>query len=236
MSSTSKFMSEKKPALIRVFRNVSRPTAELIAPFKNVPTGNVCDAMDRFGALDYQIKPLDPTSHLCGTAITIRTRPCDNLAIYQALELAQPGDVLVIQTYDYTAGSVIGDLVVNNAKRRGLAGIVTDGLVRDASGIRAIGLPVFARGLSPASPFKDGGAEINGAISCGGVAVHPGDLIVGDEDGVVVVPQVDLQAVAERLQGVFAKESKMLAAIESGQLTNPAMLDRLAEVGVEFVD
>jgi regulator of RNase E activity RraA len=229
-------MSEKKPALLRVFRNYQRPAPERIAPFADAPTGNVCDAMDRFGALDYHIKPLDPASRLCGAALTIRTRPGDNLAIYQALEESQPGDVLVIQTYDHTVGSTIGDLVVNNAKRRGLAGIVCDGLVRDASGIRALGLPVFARGLSPSSPFKDGPAEINGAIACGGVAVHPGDVIVGDEDGVVVVPQNDLVVVAERLQEVFAKEAKMLAAIEAGQLTNPAMLARLAEVGVEFVE
>jgi 4-hydroxy-4-methyl-2-oxoglutarate aldolase len=229
-------MSEKKPALLRVFRNIKRPAAELVAPFVNAPTGNVCDAMDRFGALDYQIKPLDPASRMCGTALTIRTRPGDNLALYQALELAQPGDVLMIQTYDHTVGSTIGDLVVNNAKRRGLAGIVCDGLVRDASGIRALGLPVFARGLSPSSPFKDGPAEINGPIACGGIAVHPGDVIVGDEDGVVVIPQNDLPAVAERLQEVFAKEARMLAAIEAGQLSNDAMRKRLQEVGVEFVE
>jgi 4-hydroxy-4-methyl-2-oxoglutarate aldolase len=229
-------MSEKKPALIRVFRNLRRPARELVAPFADAPTGNVCDAMDRFGAMDYRIKPLDPASRMCGPALTVRTRPCDNLAVYQALEVAAPGDVLVIQTYDYTAGSVVGDLVVNIARRRGLAGIVTDGLVRDASGIRATGLPVFARGLSPSSPFKDGGAEIGGAVSCGGVAVRPGDVVIGDEDGVVVVPQDDLAAVAARLRGVFEKEAKMLAAIEAGQLTNEAMVKRLAEVGVEFVE
>jgi 4-hydroxy-4-methyl-2-oxoglutarate aldolase len=160
-------MSEKKPALIRVFRNLRRPARELVEPFVNAPTGNVCDAMDRFGAMDYRIKPLDPASRMCGPALTVRTRPGDNLAVYQALEVAEPGDVLVIQTYEHTAGSVIGDLVVNIARRRGLAGIVTDGLVRDASGIRATGLPVFARGLSPSSPFKDGGAEIGGAASRG---------------------------------------------------------------------
>jgi 4-hydroxy-4-methyl-2-oxoglutarate aldolase len=229
-------MSEKKPALIRVFCNIFRPAQELVAQFADAPTGNICDAMDRFGAMDYRIKPIDPVSRMCGTAVTIRTRPGDNLAIYQALELAGAGDVLVIQTYDHTVGSTIGDLVVNNAKRRGLAGIVCDGLVRDASGIRATGLPVFARGLSPSSPFKDGGAEINGAISCGGVTVHPGDVVVGDEDGVVVVPQADLEETAERLQAVFVKEAKMLAAIEAGQLTNEAMLKRLDEVGVEFIE
>lgn len=229
-------MSEKKNPSIRVFRNINRPACELLAPFANAPTGNVCDAMDRFGAMDYQIKPVDSASRMCGTALTVRTRPGDNLAIYQALEIAQPGDVLVIQTYDHTAGSVIGDLVVGNAKRRGLTGIVTDGLVRDAGGIRATGLPVFARGLSPSSPFKDGGAEIGGAISCGGVAVHPGDYVIGDEDGVVVVPQGELIAVAERLKAVCEKEAEMLARLEAGQLTNDAMLQRLNEVGVEFVE
>jgi regulator of RNase E activity RraA len=224
------------PAAIRLFTNVKWPDHSLIEQFAAVPTGNVCDAMDRFGALDYQIQALDRKSRMCGAALTVRTRPGDNLAIYQALEVARPGDVMVISVYDHTVCSVVGDLVVNIAKRRGLAGIVTDGLVRDADGIREIGLPVFARGTSPSSPFKDGPGEINAPISCGGVAIHPGDLIVGDGDGVVVVPQRDLEVVAERLKAVIRKEEQMLAAIESGKLTNETMMERLRERGVEIIE
>jgi regulator of RNase E activity RraA len=222
--------------MFRVFQRGGRPAAETVARFINVPTGNVCDAMDRFGALDYRIQALDRASRMCGPALTVRTRPGDNLAVYQALEVAEPGDVLVIATYDYTTTSTIGDLVVNVAQRRGLAGIVCDGLCRDASGIRATGLPVFVRGTSPSSPCKDGPGEVNAPVSCGGVTVRPGDLVIGDEDGVVVVPQRDLEAVAERLKAVFEKEAKMLAAIEGGQLTNPVMMELLRQKGVEFVE
>jgi regulator of RNase E activity RraA len=222
--------------MFRVFRSVERPAPELVARYAGVPTGNVCDAMDRFGAMDYRIQALDRASRMCGPAITVRTRPGDNLAVYQALEVARPGDVLVIATYDYTTTSTIGDLVVNVARRRGLAGIVCDGLCRDASGIRATGLPVFTRGTSPSSPGKDGPGEINAPVSCGGVSVRPGDLVLGDEDGVVVVPRRDLDAVAERLKAVLEKEAKMLAAIEGGQLTNPAMMELLGQKGVEFIE
>ena len=229
-------MSKNRTPAVRVFLNTERTKREAYAAFEQVPTGNICDAMDRFGAMDYHIKPLDPIASMCGPALTVRTRPGANLVIYKALEIARPGDVLVIATYDYTTGSTIGDLVVNVAKRKGLAGIVCDGLVRDASGIRATGLPVFARGLSPSSPFKDGPGEVNAPVSCGGAAVHPGDIVAGDEDGVVVIPRRDLGAIAERLKGVLQKEAKMLADIEAGNLNFDAMAALLQERGVETID
>ncbi len=224
-----------EPPKIRVFRNSTRPSPVLLDRFRQVPTGNVCDAMDRFGALDYRIRPLDPSSVLCGPALTVRTRPCDNLVVYQAMREAKPGDVLVIATYEHLRGSSVGDLVVNIAKRFGVAGIVCDGLCRDAAGIRGLGLPVFVRGTCPSSPFKDGPGEINAPISCGGITVHPGDIVIGDEDGVVVVPQRDAEAVSVRLEDVALKEERTLAAIESGTLISPAIEQRLEEVGVEIV-
>lgn len=221
---------------LRVFLNTARPQPESYAAFADVPTGNVCDAMDRFGAMDYQIRPLDQAMRLCGPALTVRTRPGDNLALYKALDVARPGDVLVIATYDYTTGSTFGDIVVSIAKKKGLAGMVCDGLCRDASGIRATKLPVFVRGLSPSSPQKDGPGEIGAPISCGGVTVSPGDIIVGDEDGVVVVPRRDLTIVAERLKAVIKKEEKMLAAVESGVLISDQVKALFDARGVEIVE
>ncbi len=222
-------------AAIRVFLNTTRPAPEAMAPFADVPTGNICDAMDRFGALDFNIQAITPGLRVLGPALTVRTRPGDNLVLFQALEVAQPGDVLVVATYHYTTCSTVGDLMVNNAQRRGIAGIVTDGLVRDAAGIRALGLPVYARGITPSSAFKDGPGEINAPISCGGVVVMPGDLIVGDDDGVVVVPQRDLAATIERLQAVIKKEEQSLSRLSAGNLANEAMRKRLEERGVEFI-
>jgi regulator of RNase E activity RraA len=225
-----------KTALFRVFLNVPRPNPHWVEKFRGIPTGNICDAMDRFGALDYQIQALDRSVHLCGPAITVRTRPCDNLIIYKALEIAQPGDVLVITCHEYQTGSTVGDIVVKIAARKGIAGMVSDGLCRDASGIRATGLPVFVRGTSPSSPFKDGPGEINGPISCGGVPVHPGDLIVGDEDGVVVIPTREVERTAERLLAVQAKEAQMLRDVEAGVIIPPALVAELETRGIEVVE
>ncbi len=202
----------------RVVLDTPRPSAELIAPFREAPTGNVCDAMDRLGAMDYRIKPLDPASHLCGPALTVRTRPGDNLMVWKAIDIAQPGDVLVIGTYGFVTTSTFGENVVKAAKAKGVAGIVCDGMCRDASGIRATGLPAFAIGCVPSSPSKDGPGEIGGPISCGGVPVHPGDLVIGDEDGVVIVLQGDLATVGARLAAIDAKEAKMTADLAAGVL------------------
>lgn len=223
------------PAL-RVFMNTTRPERESFAVFDGVPTGNICDAMDRFGAMDYRIQALDRTVRMCGPALTVRTRPGDNLALYKALDVARPGDVLVIATYDYQVGSTFGDLVVNIAKQKQLAGLVCDGLCRDASGIRTLGLPIFVRGTSPSSPQKDGPGEIGAPVSCGSVTVAPGDIVVGDEDGVVVVPRRDIEIVSERLKMVIKKEERMLADIEAGVLISDSVKALFEERGVEVVE
>jgi regulator of RNase E activity RraA len=192
--------------------------------------------MDRLSALDYRIKPLSPDARLCGPALTVRTRPGDNLMVWKALDVAQPGDVLVIATYEYATTSTFGELVVLAAKAKGLAGIVCDGMCRDASGIRATGLPVFAAGMVPSSPGKDGPGEIGGPVSCGGAVIHPGDILVGDEDGVVVVPLEDAADVAEKLVAIRQKEAMMLATIQSGRLIPEWVDEALASKGCEIIE
>ena len=220
----------------RTILNTPRPPVELIAAFREAPTGNVCDAMDRLGAMHYLIKPLDPASRLCGPALTVRSRPGDNLMVWKAVDVAQPGDVLVIATYDFTTTSTFGENVVKAARTKGVAGIVCDGLCRDVTGTRATGLPTFVLGAIPSSPGKDGPGEIGGPVSCGGIAVYPGDLVVGDEDGVVVVPHADIGAVAARLEAIAAKEARMRADLEAGVLV-PGWGDALLqEKGCDVVE
>ena len=150
--------------------------------------------------------------------------------------MAQPGDVLVIATYGYATTSTLGELVVMTAKALGLAGIVCDGMCRDAGGIRATGLPTFVAGIVPSSPGKDGPGEIGGSIACAGAVVRSGDIIVGDEDGVVVVPMADAPAVIERLEAIKEKEARMAANILAGRLI-PDWVDRvLEEKGVEIIE
>lgn len=194
-----------------------RASQELVERFRGQGTGPVCDALGRFAAMDYQIKPLDQRMELLGSALTVWTRPCDNLAVYKALELAQPGDVLVIATEGYTSNTIWGELTTLIAQARGLAGMVTDGTVRDARAIVEIGLPVFARGLTPNSPLKHGPGKINTPITCGGATVRPGDIIVGDGDGVVVVPLEQAEAVLQRVAAVQDKEAMIRAEIEEAR-------------------
>jgi regulator of RNase E activity RraA len=220
----------------RIHLNTPRPEPEITAGFRDVPAGNVCDAMDRLGAMDHRIKPLNPDWHLSGPALTVRTRPGDNLMVWKALDVARPGDVLVVATYGYGTTSTLGEIVVMTAKALGLAGIVCDGMCRDASGIRATGLPTFVVGSVPSSPGKDGPGEIGGPVSCGGAVVRSGDIIVGDEDGVVVVPLSDAPAVLERLKAIEDKEARMLANIQAGRLI-PEWVDQvLEEKGCEIID
>jgi regulator of RNase E activity RraA len=220
----------------RIYLNTPRPLPDQVQPFHDVPAGNVCDAMDRLGAMDARIKPVDPHSRLCGPALTVRTRPGDNLVVWKALDVAGPGDVLVIATSEFSTTSTLGENVVKVARAQGLAGIVTDGMCRDVSGIRATGFPVFCAGFVPSSPSKDGPGEIGAPVSCGGIAVSSGDLVIGDEDGVAVVPRGDLEEVGHRLLAIAGKEAAMQAAIDAGRFI-PEWVDKtLAAKGCAVID
>jgi 4-hydroxy-4-methyl-2-oxoglutarate aldolase len=194
------------------------------------------DARGRKGALDHHIHPLTDNTAFCGVAVTVQTRPRDNLACWAALEACKPGDVLVIACNNYEEASVIGDVFVAMAKNNGVVACVTDGMVRDIAGINEVGMPVFARGLTPNSPFMDGPGEIGLAVAIGGVTVTSGDLIVGDRDGVVVVPQAEIGAVLHALDAVREKEAQMEAGVKRGQKSPPWLPDALQAKGVRYID
>jgi 4-hydroxy-4-methyl-2-oxoglutarate aldolase len=221
---------------LTIKRKFTRTEPQLVKKFMNLPTGNICDAQGRVGAMDYRIKPVSATSQLCGTALTVDTGPRDNLAAWAALEIAGPGDILVITTGGHLASSVAGDLYVGMAKNAGVAGIVTDGVVRDLPGINAVGIPVFARGICPNSPWKNGPGRVGLPIVIGGVSVNAGDIVVGDQDGVVIVARRTASAVADGLAAVLAKERKMEAAVKAG-LTVPDWLKEACKAkGVRYLD
>jgi 4-hydroxy-4-methyl-2-oxoglutarate aldolase len=213
-----------EPAQLVIRQEFPRPSADEIAPFRNAPTGWVVDAHGRRGALPHWIKPLTRETRFVGTALTVRTRPVDNLAPYAALKFAKPGDVLVVAVEGSTTTSIIGDILLGMAKNAGIVGCVTDGLARDIEGINQVGIPMFAQGLSPNSPFKDGPGEIGGTVSLGDVMIAAGDLLIGDIDGVVVVPRANVRAVGDELKGIADKEAKMEATVKTGA-GYPAWLD-----------
>ena len=191
---------------------------------------------DGVGLLPHWIRPLSEKARFIGTALTVRTRPIDNLAPYAALKFAKPGDVLVVAVDGSDTASVLGDILLGMAKNAGIVAAVTDGTVRDIEGINNVGIPTFARALSPNSPFKDGPGEVGAPITLGGVPVHPGDVIAGDVDGVVVVPRADVSQVAKELEAIADKEAKMEAAVASGAKYPGWLDDILKSSTVRYVD
>jgi 4-hydroxy-4-methyl-2-oxoglutarate aldolase len=222
--------------MLQVKRNFSRPAEALVKRLARAPTGWVVDANGRRGALDYRIRALTSAKKFCGVALTVWTRACDNLSPYAAIQYAKPGDVLVIATDGYEQASVTGDVMVGMAKNQGISAVVTDGLVRDIEGLNAVGIPVCARGLSPNSPQKDGPGAIGLPVSLGGVAVNAGDVILGDQDGVVVVAREALEEVAAALAEIEVKEARMDALVRDGARLPPGLEKLISEKGVKLLD
>jgi regulator of RNase E activity RraA len=166
----------------------ARPTEDQRSRLGDLPTANIADAMHRLGAMDARIRPMWDGARLVGAAYTVWTRPGDNAGIHEALRHAQPGDILVINGGGDESRALIGELIGGRAKSRGVVGFVIDGAVRDAPGLAEYDMPVFARALTAAGPYKDGPFVVAAPTAVGGVVVNPGDVIVGDDDGVVVVP------------------------------------------------
>lgn len=207
----------KDPPLLNIRRDFPRPAASDVAAFAGVPTGYAVDAMGGRGALDYRIKPLTPASSvLVGVAITCHCGPADNLALFAALAVAKPGDILVAATDGFTATAVTGDLLMGMAKNRGLLGLVTDGLARDLAGIVGVGLPLYCAGITPNSPVRNGPGTVGHPIVMGGTAIEPGDIVIGDNDGIVIVPRGEAASVLKRLSNVRAAEAALEAKVKAG--------------------
>ena len=183
-----------EPPRLTIRRRPAAPSAELLRPFLEAPTGWLIDAMSGRGAMDTAIKPLAPEipamRRFVGPALTCWCGPNDNLALLAAVSLAEPGDVIVAACEGFTGSGMAGDLVVGMTRNRGAAALVTDGMVRDRDGIVAVGLPVFCRGVTPNSCVRSGPGTVGLPVTAGGVPVATGDLLLGDADGVVVVPRV----------------------------------------------
>jgi 4-hydroxy-4-methyl-2-oxoglutarate aldolase len=224
------------PAALTVRRNFPRPADALVKRLSAFPTGWIVDANGRRGALDYRVRPLTRAMRFCGVALTVHSRPRDNLAPYAAITYAKPGDVIVVATDAYEEASVVGDILLGMARNKGVIALVTDGMVRDIDGLNGVGIPVFARGLSPNSPFKDGPGTIGLPISINGTTINAGDVVCGDQDGVVIVAREAIEDVLAALADVKAKEDKMEAMVAQGA-TLPAGMDELiASKGVRYVD
>jgi 4-hydroxy-4-methyl-2-oxoglutarate aldolase len=199
-------------------REIERPKKEVIEGYRELATGNICDAMGRYGGMSASIKPILDKCKMVGPALTVKIYPADNLMLHKATEVAKAGDVVVVDAGGFPDMAILGDLLCLVCKTKGIEGIVLDGGVRDIEGIRELGFPVFAKGIIPVGPLKDSPGSINVPIQCGGMPVMPGDLIVGDPDGVAVVPRARIQEVLEKGRVIVEKEQKMRERIQKGEL------------------
>lgn len=215
----------------RIISDVPRPSASLVESFRGRAAPDVADAMGRFHFMDPGIVSRTGLP-LCGVAVTVNARPGDNLMVHKALEVASPGDVVVVCTNGNTTSAVFGEMMGHTAVGAGLGGVVVDGAIRDVTGLRALGLPAFSRTVTPGACDVDGPGEINVPISCGGTVVMPGDIVVGDADGVVVVPLADAAHVLDLVAALETNEKKRIEAIRRGDLFKPEIDEALRAKGV----
>ncbi len=225
------------PPLLTIRRNFPRPDTALVAKLQGAQTGHLVDCMGGRGALDYRIKPLDPQrASFVAVAVTCHAGPDENLSVFAALDVVQDGDVIVAAAEGFTTSCVTGDLLLGMAKNCGVAAFVTDGLARDSAGCRAVGIPLFCAGITPNSPVKNGPGTVGLPIVLGNVQVQSGDVLVGDPDGVVVVPQAQLTAVIARLAEIRTAETVMEKRVRDG-LPKPDWLRPLLDSDkVRFLD
>ena len=219
----------------RLRYEMERPDPETVSGLSRHQTPDISDLMNRLYALEPEIRNMtDPDLRLVGPALTVKVYPGDNLMVHKALDVAQPGDVVVVDTSSSSLTAVLGDLVCTKARHRGIAGFIVDGLIRDLPAIRRLGdFPVFARDVTPKGPLHRGPGEIGHPISCGGIVVNPGDVIVADLNGVVVVPKDISDELLARLDSKAAKESDYVSAVARGDFNNDWVDAMLEASGVE---
>lgn len=210
-------------------RKVDAATA---ARFRELPVANISDSMARMTAGGARLRPMHAGDALAGPALTVKTRPGDNLMIHKALDIAEPGDVIVVDGGGDLTNSLIGEMMVAHAQKRGVAGMVLNGAIRDYDAIHAGTFPVFAAGVTHRGPYKDGPGEINVAIAIDGMVVEPGDLIVGDGDGLLCIPFAQTEAVYKAAKAKNDAENKQIVAIRNGTSDRAWVDAALKKLGV----
>ncbi|MEQ9326797.1 MAG: RraA family protein [Rhodospirillales bacterium] len=220
----------------RIRQNWERISPDLVAAFKQLPVANVSDCMARIVAGGPTLRPMHRDGVLAGPALTVRTRPGDNLMIHKAIDMAAPGDVIVVDAGGDLTNALIGEIMLAQAVKRGIAGFVLNGAVRDRDAFPVVNLPVFAAGVTHRGPYKDGPGEIGFAIGFAGLVIEPGDLVLGDADGVLSVPRAEAAAILKATQAKQAAEQVQMAEIEAGTLDRSWVDAALKAKGCEFLD
>ncbi len=218
-------------ASMRILEIPQRPDARLIAEFAKMVTPHLSDSMERLYAGGPRLRPMHKEGKLAGPAFTVKTAAGDNLLVHKALDTARPGDVIVVDAGGFLDNAIIGELMMTRAKQRGVAGIVIWGAIRDSAEIGAGTYPVFAAGVTHRGPYKNGPGEINVPIMMGGTPVSPGDIIVGDADGLVAVPQDMAERVLASAKAILEKETASMKQILAGTVDRGWVDKALKEKG-----
>ena len=212
-----------------------RPSKELVQKFAGVPVANIDDCMNRTAAADSSIFPLNKAP-LLGTAFTVKVPQGDNLMFHKAMDLAQRGDAIVIDAGGSIDRAIFGEIMVTYCQKRGLVGVIVDGAVRDSDSLAEMDFPVYAKGVTPDGPYKNGPGEIGGVISFGGRVVHPGDIVVGDADSVLFIRPHDAEEVLKAAKAVMEKEAGQIEGIlKECKFDRPWVDEKLKEIGCEYI-
>jgi 4-hydroxy-4-methyl-2-oxoglutarate aldolase len=215
-----------------IIRDFERVPADVVRQAGQYQAAIIADVAGRRGALNGRIRPVTSRMKLAGPAFTVEVRPGDNLMIHAAMSMARPGDVLVIDGKGDLGAALMGTIMMTACKQLGLAGVVIDGAVRDTLELEEMGFPVFAAGANPNGPTKNVPGRIGHPVSVGGVTVRPGDFVLGDADGVVVVEREKIAALVPQAAKKVADESARIAAIKQGDTAAKWLVPALRTAGV----
>jgi RraA family protein len=224
------------PVGFRILKRQRKVGTEVVERFSRLPVANVSDSMSRLTAGGARLRPMHGGGGVAGPALTVKTRPGDNLMVHKAIALAEAGDVIVVDAGGDLTNAIIGEMMLMQMAKRDVAGLIINGAIRDAAHIRGQKLPVFAAGVTHRGPYKNGPGEINVPIAIDGMVIEPGDLIIGDDDGLLCVPFDQVDAVFKGATAKFEAEQRQIANIQAGSHDASWVDKQLRDLKCEGVD
>jgi regulator of RNase E activity RraA len=219
---------------LRILGRKRKVDLAAVKKYRELPVANISDSMNRMTAGGSRLRPMHAGGVMCGPALTVKTRPGDNLMVHKALDLAEAGDIVVVDAGGDLTNAIIGELMLAVASKKGLGGVVINGAVRDYGAIRAGKFPVFAAGISHRGPYKDGPGEINVPIAIDGMVIEPGDLVIGDDDGLLCVPFDAVEEVFGKAHAKHATETESFRKIAAGENDRSWIDRKLSELHCEI--
>jgi regulator of RNase E activity RraA len=224
------------PAGFRVLTRQRKVAGDVAERFARLPVANVSDSMSRLTAGGARLRPMHRGGGMAGPALTIKAPPGDNLMLHKAISLAEPGDIIVVDAAGDLTNALLGEMMLKQIAKRRVAGVVINGAIRDAVFIRGQDLPVFAAGVTHRGPYKNGPGEINVPIAIDGMVIEPGDLVIGDDDGVLCVPFEEVESVFKGAMAKFEAEQRQMANILAGTHDASWVNKQLRDMKCEGVD